>query len=138
TYKEFKKELNKLQKEVITELVLDLRGNPGGFSGVAEQIADEFLEKDKLILFTKNKRGYVEKSYATKKGDFENGRVFVLIDVNSTSAREIMTGALQENDKGTIVGRRSYGKGLVKHEMDLRNGSAVRLSVSRYYTPTGR
>ncbi|HLV38850.1 S41 family peptidase [Xanthomarina sp.] len=138
TYKEFKKELNKLQKEGITELVLDLRGNPGGFLGVAEQIADEFLEKDKLILFTKNKRGDVEKSYATKKGDFENGRVFVLIDENSASASEIIAGALQDNDKGTIVGRRSYGKGLVQREMDLGDGSAVRLTVSRYYTPTGR
>ncbi|HLV13539.1 MAG TPA: S41 family peptidase [Xanthomarina sp.] len=138
TYKEFKKELNKLQKEGIAELVVDLRGNPGGFLGVAEQIADEFLEKDKLILFTKNKRGDIDKSFATKKGDFENGKVFVLIDENSASASEIIAGALQDNDKGTIVGRRSYGKGLVQREMDLGDGSAVRLTVSRYYTPTGR
>ncbi|MCX7548471.1 S41 family peptidase [Xanthomarina sp. F1114] len=138
TYKEFKKELNKLQKAGITELAVDLRGNPGGFLGVAEQIVDEFLEKDKLILFTKNKRGDIEESFATKKGDFENGKVYVLIDENSASASEIIAGALQDNDKGTIVGRRSYGKGLVQREMDLGDGSAIRLTVSRYYTPTGR
>ena len=138
TYKEFKKELTKLQKQGISELVLDLRNNPGGFLGVAEQIVDEFLEDDKLILFTKNKRGDIEKSFATKKGDFEKGKVFVLIDENSASASEIVAGALQDNDKGTIVGRRSYGKGLVQREMDLGDGSAVRLTVSRYYTPTGR
>ncbi|MBJ6366747.1 S41 family peptidase [Snuella sedimenti] len=138
TYKEFKKGLSKLQKLGATELVLDLRDNPGGFLGVAEQIADEFLEKDKLILFTKNKRGQVEKSFATKRGAFEDGNVYVLINENSASASEIVAGALQDNDKGTIVGRRSYGKGLVQREMDLGDGSAVRLTVSRYYTPTGR
>ncbi|MEO8934987.1 MAG: S41 family peptidase, partial [Xanthomarina sp.] len=138
TYKEFKKELTKLQKAGITELVLDLRGNPGGFLGVAEEIVDEFLEKDKLILFTKNKRGDIENIFATKKGDFEDGEVFVLIDENSASASEIIAGALQDNDKGTIIGRRSYGKGLVQREMDLGDGSAIRLTVSRYYTPTGR
>lgn len=138
TYKEFKKQLSKLQDQGITELVLDLRENPGGFLGVAEQIVDEFLEDDKLILFTKNKRGDIEKSYATKKGNFEEGEVYVLIDENSASASEIVAGALQDNDRGTIVGRRSYGKGLVQREMDLGDGSAVRLTVSRYYTPTGR
>ncbi|PWK20805.1 S41 family peptidase [Xanthomarina spongicola] len=138
TYKEFKKELTKLQKAGIKELAVDLRNNPGGFLGVAEQIVDEFLEDDKLILFTKNKRGDIEKSYATKKGTFEKGKVYVLIDENSASASEIIAGALQDNDKGTIVGRRSYGKGLVQREMELGDGSAVRLTVSRYYTPTGR
>ena len=121
-----------------TEITLDLRDNPGGFLSVAEQIVDEFLEDDKLILFTKNKRGDIEKSYATSKGDFETGKVYVLIDENSASASEIVAGALQDNDKGIIVGRRSYGKGLVQREMDLGDGSAVRLTVSRYYTPTGR
>jgi carboxyl-terminal processing protease len=138
TYKEFKKELDKLIALGITELAIDLRDNPGGFLGIAEQIVDEFLEDDKLILFTKNKRGRVEKSFATKKGDFEDGKVFVLIDENSASASEIVAGALQDNDKGIIVGRRSYGKGLVQREMELGDGSAVRLTVSRYYTPTGR
>lgn len=138
TYKEFKKGLNKLIGQGATEIALDLRDNPGGFLSIAEQIVDEFLEDDKLILFTKNKRGDVEKSYATSKGKFEDGKVYVLIDENSASASEIVAGALQDNDKGTIVGRRSYGKGLVQREMDLGDGSAVRLTVSRYYTPTGR
>jgi carboxyl-terminal processing protease len=138
TYKEFKAGIEKLQALGATEIALDLRNNPGGFLGIAEQIVDEFLEDDKLILFTKNKRGNIEKSYATDKGDFEDGKVYVLIDENSASASEIVAGALQDNDKGTIVGRRSYGKGLVQREMDLGDGSAVRLTVSRYYTPTGR
>ncbi|ULC59509.1 S41 family peptidase [Flaviramulus sp. BrNp1-15] len=138
TYKEFKAGIEKLEALGATEIALDLRNNPGGFLGIAEQIVDEFLEDDKLILFTKNKRGDIEKSYATNKGDFEEGKVYVLIDENSASASEIVAGALQDNDKGTIVGRRSYGKGLVQREMDLGDGSAVRLTVSRYYTPTGR
>lgn len=138
TYKEFKAALKQLISEGATEIALDLRNNPGGFLDIAEKIVDEFLEDDKLILFTKNKRGDIEKSYATSKGDFENGKLYVLIDENSASASEIVAGALQDNDKGTIVGRRSYGKGLVQREMDLGDGSAVRLTVSRYYTPTGR
>ncbi len=138
TYKEFKKGLDKLIDLGATEIALDLRENPGGFLSIAEQMVDEFLGKDKLILFTKNKRGHVEESYATKRGDFEDGKVYVLINENSASASEIVAGALQDNDKGTIVGRRSYGKGLVQREMNLGDGSAVRLTVSRYYTPTGR
>ena len=138
TYKEFKRALDGLQDEGATKLVLDLRDNPGGFLGIAEQIVDEFLEDGKLILFTKNKSGRIENSYATRKGDFEEGEVFVLINENSASASEIIAGALQDNDKGTIIGRRSYGKGLVQREMALGDGSAVRLTVSRYYTPTGR
>lgn len=138
TFKEFKRGLTRLQNEGAEMLVLDLRDNPGGFLGIAEQIADEFLEKGKLILFTKNKKGNIERSFATSRGSFENGEVFVLINENSASASEIIAGALQDNDKGTIVGRRSYGKGLVQREMALGDGSAVRLTVSRYYTPTGR
>lgn len=138
TYKEFKKALDQLQDKGATQLAIDLRDNPGGFLGIAEQIVDEFLEDDKLILFTKNKKGKIEKSFATRRGDFEEGQVYVLINENSASASEIVAGALQDNDKGTIVGRRSYGKGLVQREMALGDGSAVRLTVSRYYTPTGR
>ena len=138
TYKEFKTALSSLQKEKMKRLVLDVRGNPGGYLGVATKIIDEFLEDDKLIVFTKNKGGKIDKSYATSKGSFEDGKVYVLIDENSASASEIIAGALQDNDKGTIVGRRSFGKGLVQQEMSLGDGSAVRLTVSRYYTPTGR
>jgi carboxyl-terminal processing protease len=138
TYKEFKDGLLKLKALGATKMAIDVRNNLGGFLTIAEQIVDEFLEDEKLILFTKNKRGNIEESFATKAGDFEDGEVFVLINENSASASEIVAGALQDNDKGTIVGRRSYGKGLVQREMELGDGSAVRLTVSRYYTPTGR
>jgi carboxyl-terminal processing protease len=138
TYDEFKESLDNLISKGMTSLVLDLRGNPGGFMDIANSIIDEFLEDGKLIVFTKNKRGKVDRSFATGKGDFEDGEVYVLIDQNSASASEIVAGALQDNDKGTIVGRRSFGKGLVQQEMDLGDGSAVRLTTSRYYTPTGR
>ncbi|MDY7394747.1 S41 family peptidase [Aureibaculum sp. 2210JD6-5] len=138
TYDEFKTALNTLKQKNMKRLVLDLRGNPGGYLGIATQIVDEFLEDDKLIVFTKNKGGKIDKTFATSKGDFEKGQVYVLIDEVSASASEIVAGALQDNDKGVIVGRRSFGKGLVQQEMELGDGSAVRLTVSRYYTPTGR
>ena len=138
TYDEFKVALTHLLDEGMQKLVLDLRYNPGGYMQVATDIIDEFLEDGKLIVFTKNKRGKVNKTFATKKGVFEDGHVFVLINGSSASASEIIAGALQDNDKGTIVGRRSFGKGLVQQEMGLGDGSAVRLTVSRYYTPSGR
>lgn len=138
TYKEFVAALRSLQRLGATKLTLDLRDNPGGYLSIAEQMADEFLSDGKLILFTKNKSGEVSKSYATHKGSFEDQPVYVLINERSASASEIIAGALQDNDIGTIVGRRSFGKGLVQREMELGDGSAVRLTVSRYYTPTGR
>lgn len=138
TFGEFKDAIRKLKIRGAEKLILDLRDNPGGYLGIAEKLADEFLEDDKLILFTKNKKGRIKKAFATKKGDFEDKPVYVLINERSASASEIIAGALQDNDIGTIVGRRSFGKGLVQREMDLGDGSAVRLTVSRYYTPTGR
>lgn len=138
TYKEFKTSLDELLTDGMTDLVLDLRGNGGGFMDIANSIIDEFLEDDKLIVFTKNNKGFIDKSFATSKGDFEKGGLYVLIDENSASASEIVAGALQDNDKGIIIGRRSFGKGLVQEEMDLGDGSAVRLTTARYYTPTGR
>ncbi len=138
TFKEFRSALKELRKQGATKLTLDLRDNPGGYLGIAEQMADEFLEDGKLILFTKNKKGKVDKIYATDEGSFEDKPVYVLINERSASASEIIAGALQDNDIGTIVGRRSFGKGLVQREMELGDGSAVRLTVSRYYTPTGR
>ncbi len=138
TYKEFTAALKELKKQGATKLALDLRDNPGGYLGIAEQMADEFLKDGKLILFTKNKKGKIDKTYATKKGSFEDNPIYVLINERSASASEIVAGALQDNDIGTIVGRRSFGKGLVQREMELGDGSAVRLTVSRYYTPTGR
>ena len=138
TYEEFKNGLRKLKKEGATKIALDLRNNPGGYLSEATNIVDEFLEKDQLVLITKNNKGVIDQTYATDRGDFEEGEVFVLINENSASASEIIAGALQDNDKGTILGRRSYGKGLVQREMGLGDGSAVRLTIARYYTPTGR
>ena len=138
TFREFKEALKALRKQGAEKLTLDLRDNPGGYLGIAEQMADEFLEDGKLILYTKNKKGRIDKIFATDKGSFEDKPIYVLINERSASASEIIAGALQDNDIGTIVGRRSFGKGLVQREMDLGDGSAVRLTVSRYYTPTGR
>jgi carboxyl-terminal processing protease len=138
TYSEFENSVEDLLSKGASSLVLDLRNNPGGFLQIAEQIVDEFLEDGKLILFTKNKTNDTIESFATTKGHFEQAKVYVLINENSASASEIIAGALQDNDRGTIVGRRSFGKGLVQQEMDLGDGSAIRLTTSRYYTPTGR
>ena len=138
TYKEFKSALSTLKNQGITKLVLDLRNNPGGYISTAERVVDEFLENNKLVLITKNKSGDINKTYSTRRGDFEHGKLYVLINENSASASEIVAGALQDNDKGTIIGRRSFGKGLVQREMSLGDGSAVRLTIARYYTPTGR
>jgi carboxyl-terminal processing protease len=138
TYDEFKHDLDELISKGMTSLALDLRGNPGGYMDISNKIVDEFLSDGKLIVFTKSKNGAIDKSFATDKGDFEHGKIYVLIDQNSASASEIVAGALQDNDKGTIVGRRSFGKGLVQQEMELGDGSAVRLTTARYYTPTGR
>jgi carboxyl-terminal processing protease len=127
-----------LKEQGAKSLVIDLRDNGGGYLEQAVAIADEFLKDKQLIVFTKDKNGTLEKTYATKEGSFENGRLFVLINENSASASEILAGAIQDNDRGTIVGRRSFGKGLVQREMDFNDGSAVRLTIARYYTPTGR
>ena len=138
TYDEFLSALSHLQRDGARKLVLDLRDNPGGYLGIAEQMADEFLPDGNLILFTKNKKGEIDKTFATKRGSFEGKPIYVLINERSASASEIVAGALQDNDIGTIIGRRSFGKGLVQREMELGDGSAVRLTVSRYFTPTGR
>ena len=138
TYNEFKSGLTKLQSQGARSLVIDLRENGGGFLEIASQIADEFLKNNQLIVFTKNKKGRIDKTFATAEGSFETGKVFVLIDENSASASEILAGAIQDNDRGTVVGRRSFGKGLVQREMNFDDGSAVRLTIARYYTPTGR
>ena len=138
TYDEFKIGLTNLKKQGAKSLVIDLRDNGGGYMEQATAIADELLKDQQLIVFTKNKKGTVEKTYATAGGSFESGKVVVLINENSASASEILAGAIQDNDRGTIVGRRSFGKGLVQREMDFDDGSAVRLTVARYYTPTGR
>ncbi len=138
TDKEFTQALTNLKEQGATQLALDLRDNPGGYVYSAENVVDEFLEEDKLILFTKNKTGKISKTFARGDGVFEDGELFIIINENSASASEIVAGAIQDNDKGIIVGRRSFGKGLVQREMSLGDGSAVRLTIARYYTPTGR
>lgn len=138
TYKEFREASEKLLAAGMESLVLDLRGNTGGYLTAATDMADEFLEKDKLIVFTEGKNQPRESFYATRKGILETIPVVVLVDDGTASASEIVAGALQDNDRGTIVGRRSFGKGLVQRQLDLMDGSALRLTIARYYTPTGR
>lgn len=138
TYSEFKAAINKLENAGVKDIVLDLRDNGGGYLKEAIKVADEFLPDGALILKTKNKSGNIKGSYATEEGNFQDSKVYVLINENSASASEIVAGALQDNDVGTIIGQRSFGKGLVQREMELGDGSAVRLTVARYYTPTGR
>ena len=138
TYNEFSTALKALEKEGVNSLILDLRNNSGGFLNVGIQIADEFLPKNKMIVFTKNNRKEIEETYSTEGGLFEDKPVFILVNENTASASEIVAGALQDNDRGVIVGRRTFGKGLVQSEMPLPDGSAVRLTTARYYTPTGR
>ena len=138
TYDEFKAGLQKVQKQGAKSLIVDVRGNGGGYMEMAANIADEFLKDKELIVFLKNKKNRIDKTVATKKGSFETGKVAILIDESSASASEILAGAIQDNDRGIIVGRRSFGKGLVQHEMNFEDGSAVRLTVARYYTPSGR
>ncbi|MEC5165796.1 carboxyl-terminal processing protease [Flavobacterium sp. PL11] len=138
TYNEFVTGLAKLKQQGAKSLIIDLRDNGGGYMEEAIAIADELLPNKQLIVFTKNKSGNIDKTYATEKGSFENGNVYVFINENSASASEILAGAIQDNDRGTIIGRRSFGKGLVQREMDFADGSAVRLTIARYYTPTGR
>ena len=138
TTEEFTAALKALERENINSLILDLRNNAGGFFNVGIQMADEFLHKNKMIVFTKNNRREIEETYATDGGLFEDKPLFILVNENSASASEIVAGALQDNDRGVIVGRRTFGKGLVQSEMPLPDGSAVRLTTARYYTPTGR
>jgi carboxyl-terminal processing protease len=138
TYEEFLAGLTQLKKQGAKELFIDLRDNGGGYLESAVAIADEFLKKDELIVKTKNKKGNITTTRATEKGIFESGKVTLLINEETASASEILAGAIQDNDRGTIVGRRSFGKGLVQREMPLGDGSAVRLTVARYYTPSGR
>jgi carboxyl-terminal processing protease len=138
TYEEYMEAFHKLKTQGMEQLILDLRGNPGGYLNAATRLADEFLEKDKLIVYTQGKSRPRESYYSTEKGEFEKGRLVVLVDEGSASASEILAGALQDLDRATIVGRRSFGKGLVQEQSVFPDGSAVRLTISRYYTPSGR
>lgn len=138
SYHEVVKALTQLQSEGLNQLILDLRGNTGGYLQAAINLSDLFLEDETLIVYTEGRNRQKQYAYATNKGLFENGEIIVLIDEGSASASEIVAGAIQDNDRGTIIGRRSFGKGLVQEQMQFNDGSAIRLTVSRYYTPTGR
>lgn len=139
TYEEFSKALTKLKEKGMTKLVLDLQGNGGGYMSMAIDLADEFLLANKKIVYTdgKDKRLNTNAS-ATTRGNFETGDLIVLVNEGSASASEILAGALQDNDRALIVGRRTFGKGLVQNPFDLSDGSELRLTISRYYTPSGR
>jgi len=138
THQELVQSLEKLRSQGMKKLILDLRGNGGGSLLAAIDVADEFLPKGKLIVYTKGFNHPKEVAYATSNGLFETGELIVMVDEGSASASEIVAGAIQDNDRGTILGRRSFGKGLVQEQLSFKDGSAIRLTVARYYTPTGR
>lgn len=138
TYREFMQALEGLQKQGLKKLILDLRGNGGGVLDEATAIADEFLDGDKLITYTEGKHMPKKEYRCQRQGLFEKGELVVLADEGSASASEILLGALQDWDRATIIGRRSFGKGLVQEQYDLSDGSGLRLTVARYYTPIGR
>jgi carboxyl-terminal processing protease len=138
TFDEFMKGLRELKERGMTKLILDLRGNSGGVMDAAIQIANQFLQKGQLIVYTKGRTQPRNEFTATGKGEFETGGLVVLIDEWSASASEILAGAIQDNDRGTIIGRRSFGKGLVQEPIIFTDGSGMRLTIARYYTPTGR
>ena len=138
TYKEFMNSLLTLKKNGMKALVLDLRGNGGGVLDEATEIADEFLAGDKLITYTEGLHAPKKEFRCRREGQFEQGKLVILADEGSASASEVLMGALQDWDRATIVGRRSFGKGLVQEQYDLQNGAALRLTVARYYTPIGR
>jgi carboxyl-terminal processing protease len=138
TYQEYLKAFNALSKQGMKKLILDLRGNPGGYLNAAVDISGEFLANGLQIVYTQGKANPKKVYKATEHGSFENNPLVVLIDEGSASASEIVAGAVQDNDRGTVIGRRSFGKGLVQDQMQLPDGSAIRLTIARYYTPTGR
>lgn len=138
TVKEYEEALIKLRAQGMQSLILDLMGNGGGYLNTAIDLADEFLTKGKLLVYTEGIRQAKQEYKSTNRGNFESGKLVVLIDEGSASASEIVSGAIQDWDRGLIVGRRSFGKGLVQKPYPLNDGSAVRLTTARYYTPSGR
>ena len=138
TMEEFKKDLAQLQQSGMKDLILDLQGNGGGYLNTAIALADEFLSDKKLIVFTQGRAYPKNETFSTSAGGFEKGKLIILIDDGSASASEIVSGAIQDWDRGLIVGRRSFGKGLVQRPVPLPDGSQVRLTIQKYYTPSGR
>lgn len=138
TAEEFSKALKDLQKKGMKDLILDLQGNGGGYLNAAIDLANEFLNQQDLIVYTQGRASRRSNFYAKGNGSFKDGRLVVLVDEYSASASEIVTGAIQDSDRGVVVGRRTFGKGLVQRPIDLPDGSMIRLTIARYYTPAGR
>ncbi|OJV53039.1 MAG: hypothetical protein BGO31_04605 [Bacteroidetes bacterium 43-16] len=138
TYDEFIKQLKELKESGMKRLILDLRGNGGGFLEAATEIADEFISGNKLLVYTYGSKIGRENYNAYRTGIFENGRLIILVDEGSASASEILAGAVQDWDRGVIIGRDTYGKGLVQEQFEMGDGAAMRITIARYYTPVGR
>ncbi len=138
TMDEFRKSIGELRDQGMQDLILDLRGNSGGYLDVAIDLSDEFLGSSKLVVYTKGSSSPKRKYKSSFRGEFEEGKLVILIDEGSASASEIVAGAVQDWDRGIIVGRRSFGKGLVQRPYYLPDSSVIRLTIARYYTPTGR
>ncbi|WP_315821765.1 S41 family peptidase [Paraflavitalea speifideaquila] len=138
TYEEFMAATEKLQKLGMKQLIFDVRDNGGGILGEAVDIVDEFLDDNKLIVYTQGDKQKRQDFTCKRPGLLEQGKVILLVDENSASASEVVAGALQDWDRATIIGRRTFGKGLVQEQYDLANGAALRLTIARYYTPLGR
>ena len=138
TAEEFTTALKGLQKKGMKDLILDLQGNGGGYLNAAIDLANEFLQQKELIVYTEGRAARRSDFFAKGTGNFKNGRLIVLVDEYSASASEILTGAIQDWDRGVVVGRRTFGKGLVQRPIDLPDGSMIRLTIARYYTPSGR
>ncbi len=135
---EFVKARNELKKKGMTSLILDLRDNSGGYLDIACQLANEFLQRGQLIVYTNGRKVRRQNLVANSTGGFRSGRLVVLVNENSASASEIVSGAVQDHDRGTLIGRRTYGKGLVQRVFSLKDGGQIRLTTARYYTPSGR
>ena len=138
TYEEFAKALRSLKAQGAKSLILDVRQNPGGYLEAATMIADEFLDDEKLIVYTQGRKSARTEYKASKPGMFETGALVILVDEGSASASEILAGAVQDWDRGAIIGRRTYGKGLVQEQYEMEDGAALRLTIAKYYTPSGR
>ncbi|HRP33840.1 MAG TPA: S41 family peptidase [Agriterribacter sp.] len=138
TYEEFMEAIQKLKEAGLQKLILDLRGNGGGILQESVEIADEFLDDNKLIVYTQGSHIKKQEFRARRSGIFEKGKLVVLVDEGSASASEVLTGALQDWDRAEVIGRRTFGKGLVQEQYSLNDGSALRLTIARYYTPLGR
>jgi len=135
---EFIKALKLLKSKGLRQLIVDLRENPGGFLDAANTIADQFLDDNKLVVYTEGRNSPRKEYKASDRGEFETGKLVILVDESSASASEILSGAIQDWDRGVIVGRRTFGKGLVQEQYELGDGSALRLTIAKYYTPSGR